>query len=1281
MKKKKFTVFLCFLGIIGVSKGQDIEPGLQARGYLDSKDILVNHATGEFHYSVPVHVLRSGEFQLPISLDYMARGVKIDDVPEMVGYNWTLNTGGVVTRTIRGGIADEEFDFGRMWRDENDTIPLSKDTKKVNNRERDGECDIFTAVFNGQTVNFIIRLGHDGDIHAEPLERTNVRIECESIDKLNISGWTVTDENGNRYIYRQKEWTMDITREDAISFNGIRNQSYISSWHLSKIEPYNGEVIIFKYMEDMSDNQTNVNKLKYNSQYSVKYTYGKPMKEYTFNTQRYKDEFNRALAEASSYLNNHTLELQAKNQMLILADFGKWIENPFYEINQQKIYTNFRIMGQLANLKDAISCTNELITLLNNYIRMYENDPSHNTQMAVSYLRQAKLCAINCVVKEVENVSTKVVREGASQVILSPLLQSVSSVERVVEFQYERPDNDYNCKHLTKISLCDITRQKISDIELNVTQNLLQGLSFKDKTGEITGKMKFDYYSFSGIADIWGYRKQISLEEMQSYDIYSNTGIDSVGCKDRTLRTITLVDGGKITVDFESNLITDFDAILEENYKRTKKFGGIRIKSLVLDDHSGGSSDTILYRYPVPGIPVIGTFSNEDIVDYQFFLDRVQHVRGKFKGTSLLKTGNNGIYYPYVIETMPGKGSRAYLFYVSARYGSDQAPSLFWQNGLLLATATYDDHGNLKQIVKNKYYMDKRKEYGPQIKGVSFLGYFDTLSYMGYKNILPQMKAYEYYMDEEKLGAYYRDQENLEVFTQTINPYKDIYMVNFKPRTGVRLPHQYYDLYYGGKTLLKEQLEYHFESQETNRPSVVDFDAKTAGIPFRKVTYIYDNPSVSINPTRIVKTDSRGDTYTMVEKRVTEIANSADPVIGDMKKLNLLAPVIKQLTLKNGKILDETVIRYEKFRDDTLCYICPSKRYTNVRDQPETYVSSASDMSLFTRPESEYLQEESYTYRRYGKLILPGQVDSKSGSLAICYDALWKRPVLKVKGAVMHSVATADMKNLSGNSSTINNIQKYIKIYDVADRLFEGFRKLIGTSGMSMDFIKYSSSNSHRKMLSLTLKLTKIEMDVSLKDLLDSVKANNNLYLEEYLTQYEKVINSYPTFGATVDELNWFITQMKYANKTYFDETYFNYFYIAEYKPNFSGKSNLEVSIQNTSAQVNYTGIYPGGSSSNSITCERSSDYSVQVFDLDLKAGTTSVSVEAPSSIAYLALVPTGSVFEATCYNLDGTILCRFDQTGQMELNEYDAAGRLTRVKNRDGNVEKEYQYNVAKEN
>lgn len=49
-----------------------------------------------------------------------------------------------------------------------------------------------------------------------------------------------------------------------------------------------------------------INKLKYNSQYSVKYTYGKPMKEYTFNTQRYKDEFNRALAEASSYLNNHT---------------------------------------------------------------------------------------------------------------------------------------------------------------------------------------------------------------------------------------------------------------------------------------------------------------------------------------------------------------------------------------------------------------------------------------------------------------------------------------------------------------------------------------------------------------------------------------------------------------------------------------------------------------------------------------------------------------------------------------------------------------------------------------------------------------------------------------------------------------------------------------------------------------------------------------------------------------------------------------------------------------
>lgn len=194
-----FVIFL-FLVITGNVKSQDFEPGEQARGYLNGKNVTVDHATGIFHYKVPLYTLRSGEFQLPVSLDYAATGVKQSDAPGLVGYNWILNTGGIVTRTIRGGIADESAYSGYLWAErETGAISLAADVKKVNQRDRDGEIDIFTAVFNGESVHFTIKMDQNEKIYAEPLERTNVRIACESGPSGEINGWIVTDENGNLY--------------------------------------------------------------------------------------------------------------------------------------------------------------------------------------------------------------------------------------------------------------------------------------------------------------------------------------------------------------------------------------------------------------------------------------------------------------------------------------------------------------------------------------------------------------------------------------------------------------------------------------------------------------------------------------------------------------------------------------------------------------------------------------------------------------------------------------------------------------------------------------------------------------------------------------------------------------------------------------------------------------------------------------------------------------------------------------------------------------------------
>lgn len=117
---------------------------------------------------------------------------------------------------------------------------------------------------------------------------------------------------------------------------------------------------------------------------------------------------------------------------------------------------------------------------------------------------------------------------------------------------------------------------------------------------------------------------------------------------------------------------------------------------------------------------------------------------------------------------------------------------------------------------------------------------------------------------------------------------------------------------------------------------------------------------------------------------------------------------------------------------------------------------------------------------------------------------------------------------------------------------------------------------------------------------------------------------------------------------------------------------------------VYYSVVHAGGSLPGSVRLTNTPGYSVQSFEIDLSPyeDVTSVTVSKPyANVQYVALLPADVSFEAISYNLDGTIFCKFDQNGYMELNEYDAAGRLIRVVDERGNVVRDYQYNVVKLN
>ena len=64
-------------------------------------------------------------------------------------------------------------------------------------------------------------------IYALPLGQTDVRIECEGTS-TEITGWTITDNNGDRYIYRQREICADVEYVDVSTSNAISDSGYTS---------------------------------------------------------------------------------------------------------------------------------------------------------------------------------------------------------------------------------------------------------------------------------------------------------------------------------------------------------------------------------------------------------------------------------------------------------------------------------------------------------------------------------------------------------------------------------------------------------------------------------------------------------------------------------------------------------------------------------------------------------------------------------------------------------------------------------------------------------------------------------------------------------------------------------------------------------------------------------------------------------------------------------------------------------------------------------------------
>ncbi|EJL66393.1 hypothetical protein [Flavobacterium sp. CF136] len=252
MSKKTFLIILLFLNSYVQSQNAPyvkefvqkiIPPSPTAYAFSTYGNLPLNGSSGGFAYNVPVYTVQSGDIDAPISLNYYSHGVNVDGLSGIVGTDWSLNAGGVISRVVKD-YPDDLAGAGGRWYPS--TIDLSDETSKlyiqnlVRDSSYDGEQDWFSFNANGISGSFYF----DQDLVPHIMDNEHIMISYQILNN-NITSFTITDEKGFKYIFGGDSNFI----ETNINYEECSSQviPYTSSWFLKEIISPKNNVVSFTY--------------------------------------------------------------------------------------------------------------------------------------------------------------------------------------------------------------------------------------------------------------------------------------------------------------------------------------------------------------------------------------------------------------------------------------------------------------------------------------------------------------------------------------------------------------------------------------------------------------------------------------------------------------------------------------------------------------------------------------------------------------------------------------------------------------------------------------------------------------------------------------------------------------------------------------------------------------------------------------------------------------------------------------------------------------------------
>lgn len=247
-------------------------------------DVPVSHYTGIPSIGIPIYTIELPQLQLPISLNYHAGGLRVEDHASWVGAGWSLSAGGSISRTLHG-IPDESdvyskwgwlssrasslfngsgavlgdsifscystaSELGSSWGD----IPyIRADT--LARGWIDSEPDVFHYSVPGGGGKFIFNRNKQ----VYKLDTDNFTISTHPFQSSSLPNypteadysWEIIGPDGVTYEFTKPEKT--FVQSDCGSmdtpYGGSGLDEYQSSWYLTKMS-LNGDSIVFDYVAE-----------------------------------------------------------------------------------------------------------------------------------------------------------------------------------------------------------------------------------------------------------------------------------------------------------------------------------------------------------------------------------------------------------------------------------------------------------------------------------------------------------------------------------------------------------------------------------------------------------------------------------------------------------------------------------------------------------------------------------------------------------------------------------------------------------------------------------------------------------------------------------------------------------------------------------------------------------------------------------------------------------------------------------------------------------------------